>query len=64
MYVERESSPNDVPRSVVQTMLFCGFCGSPSSFDGLGGEWCSDCKTAEHLEKSEFLYRLVPLDIN
>jgi len=34
----------------------CAACGSPSSFDGNGGEWCRDCQTDEHLVRVERLF--------
>jgi hypothetical protein len=51
------------PRTVVQTSAICATCGSAATFDGVGGEWCSVCRTAATLETRELLYRMVELDL-
>jgi hypothetical protein len=50
-------------RTVLQTAYICEACGSPSSFDGLGGEWCPRCESSEHLAKRQTLYRLVDVQL-
>lgn len=58
-----EAAPG-APRTVVGVEYVCSACGERSSFDGIGGEWCRDCGTAEHLVAKERLYRLVEMSLD
>jgi hypothetical protein len=60
----RDYDHAETPRSIIQTSLVCSVCGERSTFDGLGAEWCSQCKSAEYLETHENLYRLVEIKLN
>jgi len=52
------------PRTVVKVELFCEACGERASFDGIGGEWCRECETSQHLVPREKLYRLVEIALD
>jgi Zn finger protein HypA/HybF involved in hydrogenase expression len=52
------------PRTVVEVTFRCSACGGPSSFDGVGGEWCPHCETAEYLVRTEALYQLVEIALD
>jgi hypothetical protein len=54
----------ETPRSVLRVEHHCQACGSQSTFDGHGGEWCPKCRTDRHLQPEERLYQLVEIDLD
>lgn len=50
-----------IPRNIVRKLYVCSQCSNASTYDSIGGEWCSECETAEHLVKEERLFKIVDI---
>jgi hypothetical protein len=62
-YVLLEEGDESDSRVIEQGWYECSMCGSESSFNGNGGEWCAECETSRHLVAYTARYEMVAVSI-